>query len=261
MKRLTDKLVVLDAGHGGHDPGAVNRRHDIEEADAALNVAKHTARYLEPYCRTHLTRDTDEFLTLSERPAIANRLNADLFVSKHFNSSTSSKTALSYEVYTTRGQNRSDKAAQFWVNRYGAMFPEKKLRADRRDGDDDKESNFAVIRRTKCPSYLTEDEFIHTDEGAKFIKDPENQRKMGLAQAQAIGDFFGFVVEEFPEETLDKESSPAPVAPVVDSAVKPDAAEGANDLRRAVARERIGDALRAANWQMKKAQEELAKLN
>lgn len=177
-------------------------------------ICKYARSYLEPYCKVALTREDDTYLTLAERPQIANAINADLFVSKHLNSGPSPNTALSYEAFTTRGQNNSDEACEHWINRHGAMFPEKKLRADRRDGDADKEANFAVLRPTRCPSYLTEDEFIHTDHGAAFLKVESNLKKMGLATAQAIGDYLGFAVSS--QTPLTSEARPYTLAEKVE---------------------------------------------
>lgn len=78
-------LIVIDAGHGGHDPGAINADHGWREKDVTLAMARairsallETGRF-----RVALTRDDDQFLILQERYGIARRLNADLFLSVH----------------------------------------------------------------------------------------------------------------------------------------------------------------------------------
>ena len=78
------KRVVIDAGHGGHDAGACcGGRH---EKDAVLAIAKKTAEVLRSYgYRVYLTRESDRFLTLGERTRIADRKDADIFVSIHAN--------------------------------------------------------------------------------------------------------------------------------------------------------------------------------
>ncbi len=80
--------IVIDAGHGGHDPGAMSK-DGLEEKDITLRIAKRLAALLEkdPHYDVKLTRDKDVYLTLEERTQIANRFNADLFVSIHINSS------------------------------------------------------------------------------------------------------------------------------------------------------------------------------
>jgi N-acetylmuramoyl-L-alanine amidase len=79
--------IVLDAGHGGHDPGA--HGNGITEAELTLDVALRLQKLLEkqPGVEVVMTRDTDVFIPLDERTAIANREGADLFLSIHANAS------------------------------------------------------------------------------------------------------------------------------------------------------------------------------
>jgi N-acetylmuramoyl-L-alanine amidase len=79
--------VVIDAGHGGHDPGA--QSNGITEAELVLDVATRLGRLLQkqPGIEVVMTRDTDVFVPLEERTAIANREGADLFLSVHANAS------------------------------------------------------------------------------------------------------------------------------------------------------------------------------
>jgi N-acetylmuramoyl-L-alanine amidase len=90
--------IVLDAGHGGHDPGA--RANGINEAELVLDVTLRLKALLEkqPGIEVTLTRDTNEFIPLEERTAIANREGADLFLSIHANASRNSK-ARGIETY------------------------------------------------------------------------------------------------------------------------------------------------------------------
>ena len=79
--------IVIDAGHGGHDPGA--QSNGVSEAELTLDVATRLSRLLqkEPGVDVVMTRDTDVFIALEERTAIANRGGADLFLSIHANAS------------------------------------------------------------------------------------------------------------------------------------------------------------------------------
>jgi N-acetylmuramoyl-L-alanine amidase len=81
--------IVVDAGHGGHDPGA--QANGLTEADLVLDIALRLERLLQqqPGVEVVLTRRTDEFIPLEKRTAIANRENADLFLSIHANSARS----------------------------------------------------------------------------------------------------------------------------------------------------------------------------
>jgi N-acetylmuramoyl-L-alanine amidase len=82
--------IVIDAGHGGHDPGA--QANGLVEADLVLDIALRLERLLQqqPGVEVVLTRRTDEFVALEERTAIANREGADLFLSIHANASRTS---------------------------------------------------------------------------------------------------------------------------------------------------------------------------
>ncbi len=76
--------IVIDAGHGGHDPGTSH--YGLKEKHLALDIARHLRTQLQSQgLRVVMTRETDQFIPLSGRPAIANRLGADLFVSVHIN--------------------------------------------------------------------------------------------------------------------------------------------------------------------------------
>lgn len=84
--------VVIDAGHGGRDPGALGKH--CHEKDIALKIALKTGRYIEknlPDVKVIYTRKTDKFVKLSRRAQIANENNADLFISIHCNANNSSK--------------------------------------------------------------------------------------------------------------------------------------------------------------------------
>lgn len=84
----TRPLVVIDAGHGGHDPGAISPHDRTREKDVTLAIARATRDALEKTGRVRvaLTRDSDRFLVLAERYRLARRMGADLFVSIHADS-------------------------------------------------------------------------------------------------------------------------------------------------------------------------------
>ncbi|WP_035218972.1 N-acetylmuramoyl-L-alanine amidase [Desulfatibacillum aliphaticivorans] len=85
--------IVIDAGHGGKDYGAPGAVKGVHEKQVVLAIAQKLAKALKEQtpCQIYLTRDSDRYLTLEERTAIANTKNADLFISIHTNSHPSSK--------------------------------------------------------------------------------------------------------------------------------------------------------------------------
>lgn len=91
-KELSLKTVVIDAGHGGHDPGGISTDRKTYEKTLTLDIAKRLGKKIKekyPEVKVVYTRTTDVYVTLSERAAIANRNNADLFISVHTNASPS----------------------------------------------------------------------------------------------------------------------------------------------------------------------------
>ena len=107
----TRPLVVIDAGHGGFDPGAINPVTGLREKDVTLKIAKAIRDELlaSGRVRVALTRDSDKYLVLRERYGIARRLRADLFISIHCDSTTSEE-ASGASVYTL-SEVSSDKEA------------------------------------------------------------------------------------------------------------------------------------------------------
>jgi len=85
--------IVIDPGHGGRDYGAPGYYKGVHEKKVALALAKRLAKKIraELSCEVALTRETDKYLTLEERTAIANTKNADLFISIHTNSAKDSR--------------------------------------------------------------------------------------------------------------------------------------------------------------------------
>ncbi len=102
------KRVVIDAGHGGHDPGAVGP-NNLYEKDVVLDIALKLRSILstDQNYEVFLTRDKDVFLPLEQRTAIANSKNADLFVSIHANASPS-RTAKGIETYMLNWTNNEE---------------------------------------------------------------------------------------------------------------------------------------------------------
>ncbi len=102
--------IVIDAGHGGHDPGAKGK--GVTEAELVLDVALRVEKLLQkiPGVDVILTRRTDEFIPLQERTAIANREGADLFLSIHANASPNAQ-ARGIETYFLNFANNLGAAA------------------------------------------------------------------------------------------------------------------------------------------------------
>jgi N-acetylmuramoyl-L-alanine amidase len=110
------RTIVVDAGHGGHDPGAIGPT-GLREKELTLDVARRVAALLQEDAgvRVVLTRGKDQFLALRERTALANRERADLFVSIHVNAAPA-RSAAGTETYflsTEASDNAAREAAAF----------------------------------------------------------------------------------------------------------------------------------------------------
>lgn len=105
------RLIVVDAGHGGRDPGAVGPS-GVKEKDVNLAMARITAEALRKQLgvKVLLSRDDDSYLDLRERTAYANRVGADLFISLHANASNS-RRAYGVETYFLNLSKTDDAAA------------------------------------------------------------------------------------------------------------------------------------------------------
>lgn len=159
------KLIVIDAGHGGKDTGAVGVTGKYEKT-FNLDVALKLRDLLNNNSNfdVHLTRDTDVFIELSERANIANRLKADGFVSIHANSGP--VTAVGTETWYTR-----------WASKKLANVIHKHLMQATGLKDRGVQSkSLAVCRETKMPAVLTESGFVSNaaEEAKLFSEDFQN---------------------------------------------------------------------------------------
>ncbi len=172
---VTQGTIVVDAGHGGKDPGAPSALGFKEKA-INLSVARQLATILtEKGFHVVLTRDRDVFIEKEERAAVANRCNADLFVSIHADSSVS-RSLNGFTVYTARGAGSQSRwAAKAIVEAMGRTGL---------DSNGIREADYVVLVRTDCPAVLVEVGYLSNFWEAGRLRDPYMQRRL----AQAIAD-------------------------------------------------------------------------
>lgn len=195
-------VVLIDAGHGGHDSGA--RGNSVVEKDLNLDVAKRVKKELDRRgVRAELTRTTDKFLALGERTAMANKLGRCVFVSIHFNDAKD-KGAVGLETYysTEKVQFSEDT----WVRTMlGFIYQDQKREDDSRQlaeaiqaslveatGATDrgvKDRRLYVVRRTPHPAVLVEGGFVSNPEEAKKLADPNYREILAKAVAEGVVDY------------------------------------------------------------------------
>ena len=176
-------LIVVDAGHGGTDPGAVGC--SIEEAAVVLDVALRLRTELEGAgLRVALTRDVDEFVGLSARADFANSMSADGFVSIHSNSNSGTPATGTETWIANAAGDRSLSLATL-------LQAEMVMTWGLRDRGV-KRADFVVVRDTTMPAALTELAFTNnctTD--ATRLASPDDRQAMAEAQARAILEWLG----------------------------------------------------------------------
>jgi len=169
--RLRDKRVVVDPGHGGRDSGA--RGAHIYEKDVNLDVALQVAsRLMAIGAQTVLTRESDVFVDLYDRPELANRIGADLFVSIHCNAMPKPNTGWGTESYYYHAHSKC----------LGLIMQAALVKALGRRDNGTRWANFCVIRESDMPAVLVELMYINHDEEESLLQRPE----VRTAAAEAI---------------------------------------------------------------------------
>lgn len=244
------KTIVLDAGHGGHDPGCHGA--SVHEKNIALGIVLKLGKLITENCpgvKVIYTRDKDVFVELNERAAIANRNNADLFISVHCNSASS---AAAYGTETWVMAAKSSEANLEVAKRensvitleedyqeryeydpnspvghiifslYQNAYLEQSLKlahkiehqfetVNKRNSRGVKRAGFIVLYRTAMPSVLIESGFLTNKNDETYLMSAEGQQAM----AQSI-------FNAFKEYRVEMESGgPAPSPAPADTAAKP----------------------------------------
>jgi N-acetylmuramoyl-L-alanine amidase len=173
--------IVLDAGHGGTDSGAVG--NGLREKDLTLNIVKKIGNLLNDYegVEVHYTRTDDRFLELSERAAIANKLNADYFISVHINAGGGT----GFESYIYNGNVSSATIA------YQNVIHAEIVKAINVTDRGKKRANYAVLRETKMPAILTENLFIDNENDTAKLKSEQFLQQIAYGHVQGIVKAFG----------------------------------------------------------------------
>ncbi|MCR4399674.1 MAG: N-acetylmuramoyl-L-alanine amidase, partial [Syntrophomonadaceae bacterium] len=181
--------VVLDAGHGGKDTGAIGPS-GVYEKDINLPITLEVGRILEGEgVEVTYTRSDDTYLTLSERSQVANAIAADVFVSVHCNGSTDrSKEGTSVYWYAP-ADNALLAAQEFDRCKLAGFIQEALLQALGRTDKGVRTANFAVLRETTMPSALVETLFLSHPLEEQLLAMPETQSTAAAAIARGILDY------------------------------------------------------------------------
>ncbi len=172
--------VVIDAGHGGKDPGAVSLI-GIYEKSVNLSVALLVAGKLRAAgVDVVMTRRDDRFIELNERAAIANRVGAKLFVSIHADSS-SNRSAHGFSAYVSRSASAKSQAA--------AKLILQRMAGGGANNRGTHRANFRVLVRTSCPAVLVELGYLSNRAEAMRLNRGDYQELLAKAICLGIVDF------------------------------------------------------------------------
>jgi len=217
--------VVLDAGHGGNDPGKPSKA-GYKEKDIALKIVLAAGKELEknPNIDVVYTRKTDKFIELKERGAIANRAEADLFISVHCNAhhsqaygaetyvlglhrnETNFNVAKAENEVILLEENYEENYAQYDINSPEsfigltllqeqflgqsiqlASFIQDNFREQLKRKDRSvKQAGFIVLHQTVMPSVLVETGFITNKKEGAYLNSKKGQTELALALSKAV---------------------------------------------------------------------------
>lgn len=216
--------VVIDAGHGGHDVGSVGPT-GLTEKEVVLDIAKHLGALVEERLGSEVifTRDDDTFIPLEQRPEIANRSRADLFVSIHANSSplasatgvetyylnfTSSPEALEVAARENASSERSvsdlgelikkialkdkiDESREFAAKVQSALFSSASRGGSKVRDRGVRKAPFVVLIGASMPSILTEIGFLSNPKEEAQLRKPEYRQKIAEALYKGVAQYAG----------------------------------------------------------------------
>ncbi len=220
VRRTGPRPIVIDPGHGGEDVGAKSK-NGLVEKDLTLSIARRLARLLES--RGHsvrLTRDGDQSRALSDRTALANRLEATVFLSLHANASAYSSVSGAETYYMSLDRATDDAAAAtadlenqagadaetrspvdliLWdlaqaevLNESADLALSVQRRLNSRLGTRDrgvKQAPFVVLTGATMPAILVEVGFLSHAQEVERLAQPEYQQQLAEAIASGVEDF------------------------------------------------------------------------
>ncbi len=196
------RRIVIDAGHGGKDSGARNDAHGLLEKNLTLDVSRRLKALLERAgFEVVMTRDSDVYIPLAQRPKVANRAKADLFISLHFNAAGSA-SASGFESYALTPQYQASSKYPRPTSKDAVRFPAndqdpwnalityhlERALVQGLGGPDRgmKRARWSVLKDLQCPGVLTELGFVSHAGTAKKLRTPAFRQKLAQSLYEGI---------------------------------------------------------------------------
>lgn len=196
--------IVIDAGHGGSDEGTNNSEYNVKEKDLVLDVSFRLMRELEQGgCKVTLTRNKDQYIAPRDRPDFANGVNADMFISVHFNSVENGKSGVQgIETYVLSLENHPSTSSHVvtaldkiglpgnkndpWNALLGYSVQRSMINNLRAVDRGVRRSRFAVLKTLNCPGILVEGGFLSHSEECQKINTPAYRQKIAESIASGV---------------------------------------------------------------------------
>jgi len=234
-ERSGAKVVVIDPGHGGEDPGALGRK-GTQEKYIVLRVARHLKEMLDKKdgFRVFLTRDGDYYVPLRKRYQIAQELGAHLFISLHCDAHPTNRSARGASVYALSQGGATDEASRLLANKENASDQVAGILQSSRTvntilldlvqthnlnesvvfGDlvlkhlrsvtslkftEPRQAGFMVLKAPEMPSLLVELGFLSSRQDEGLLRSTRFQSQLSGAMAEAIEEYFSTRTYALPE--------------------------------------------------------------
>lgn len=190
--------VIIDNGHGIETPGKRSPDGKVREYAVTRHIAHGVAELLrERGYRVIILVPYDADMALAKRAEKVNRIYAEhpesVLLSIHCNAAGNGEEwcdATGIEAYTTVGNTKADRLAECFYEALDELLPEARQRIDLSDGDRDKERDYYILKKTKCPAVLTENYFMDNPAEARILLSSEGLRKLVDVHVLAIVKYY-----------------------------------------------------------------------
>lgn len=183
---MEKKVILFNPGHGWNTSGKCSPDKSLMEWEYNREICKRLRDIFKEYgWDSRLVVFEDYDISLSERAKRINNIcdaygsNNVLVIDVHVNAAGDGskwENGTGWECWTTVGQTNSDKLAEELYNAAKVYLPNTKMRTDSIDGDMDKEKNFTVIYKAKCPAVLTENLFMDNKKECEYLLSEEGKQ-------------------------------------------------------------------------------------
>ena len=195
--------ILIDPGHGIDTPGKRSpdfkfREYLFNRQVSDLLLSRLRGRGLDADLVVTETNDISLETRARRVNKVCDRYGAGnvILLSIHANAAGLGDdwmTASGWEVYTTKGETRADLLAECLHIAFTKAFPEKKMRGDWSDGDADKERDFYIIKKTRCPAVLLENFFYDNREECAWLLKEETRRRIADAIVDGVLLYLGMI--------------------------------------------------------------------